>query len=175
MPEETHGDDPSRNSDDEPLPQHPGINLPQQGIMTEDSTGKASQRKNDAENLAGEVHWIYHATFWSQLGLAVIGLAAVWIYYNQLQQMITVTKATQDAAFDACMSAKIARQTLIEYQSGEVDSHNASSATVAQVAVTTRGESPIIATSVAVAASLPPNVTQSTTPRMMSQRRVPIQ
>lgn len=38
-------------------------------------------------NLAQDVHWITHATFWSQIGLGIIGIAALIIYGGQLRTM----------------------------------------------------------------------------------------
>jgi len=59
---------------------------------------------NDNE-LATEVHWIQHATFWSQIGLGVIGIAALCIYYGQLCEMKKATIA-------ATAATKIASQSL---------------------------------------------------------------
>jgi hypothetical protein len=59
--------------------------------------------------------------------------------------MIIATKATQNAAYDACMSAKIARQTLIEYQTGESDSHSAAMGAVAQASAAIQSGSAFLA------------------------------
>jgi len=57
------------------------------------SNGATSSSDDDREDLVQEVHWLQHATFWSQVGLAVIGIAALCIYYCQLQQMVSATTA----------------------------------------------------------------------------------
>ncbi len=132
--------------------------------MTENGTEQPDKGKNDTANLAREVHWITHASFWLQIGLAVIGLAALWIYYNQLQQMIASTNAAQDAAYDACISAKIARQTLLEYQTGEGDSHSVASGTIAQASAVIQGESGYLATNATIGDSPDPAKWQSVNP-----------
>jgi hypothetical protein len=43
------------------------------------------------QNLAKEVHWIQHATFWSQVVLGIIGICALIIYYDQLNEMRSAT------------------------------------------------------------------------------------
>jgi hypothetical protein len=102
---------------------------------------RSDQQESDSESPSGQVHWINHATFYLSVILVVLTAGTIRVYYLQLQQMIIATKATRDAAYDACMSAKIARQTLLEYQAGEVDSHSAASGTMAQASVAIRGES----------------------------------
>jgi hypothetical protein len=62
--------------------------------------------------------------------------------------MIVATQATQNAAYDACISAKIARQTLLEYQSGESDSHSIAAGTVAQASVAIREQTGFLSTNV---------------------------
>jgi hypothetical protein len=130
------------------------------------STASTPQPQNEEENAKRpdrKPHWINYATFLLEVILAFLAIGTLVIYALQLNQMIRATKATGDAAYDACLSAKIARQTLIEYQSGEADTHNTASATVAQVAVTTRGESPILATAVNLSGQPTP---QTTTPNV---------
>jgi hypothetical protein len=43
--------------------------------------------KDDIRQLEKDVHWTTHATLWSQVGLALIGLVALWIYHGQLTAM----------------------------------------------------------------------------------------
>ena len=138
MPDQNGGQSPSGNSEGQSLAQHPTIDLPQQRVVGEDGAHDPQQKKNGSDKGPGKVHWINHATFWSQLGLFIIGIGALVIYYQQLQQMIGATKAAQGAAYDACMSAKIARNTLLEYQAGESDTRGAAAGTVAQAAASVR-------------------------------------
>jgi len=87
-----------------------------------------------------EAHWIPRATFWSQIGLAIIGIVALVIYNRQLQQMTKATVASQQSAYAACVSAQISRYALLELQSGETDSHNLAVGSIAQAAAVTRAE-----------------------------------
>lgn len=70
-------------------------------------TGKsdAKQEPETTKALTDEIHWVHRATFWSQIGIAIIGLVALVIYYGQLQQMIIATQASANAV-------DLARETL---------------------------------------------------------------
>ncbi len=48
---------------------------------------QGNQPKEDIRQLAKDVHWTTHATFWSQVGLGLIGVVALWIYHGQLTAM----------------------------------------------------------------------------------------
>jgi len=65
-------------------------------------TPDPQQSAGESKQLAQDVHWITHATFWSQIGLGVIGIFALWIYSGQLDEMrkatVASTKATQLAS-----------------------------------------------------------------------------
>jgi len=102
---------------------------------------RSDQEEEDSEKPTGRVHWINHATFYLSVILAILTGGTIRVYYLQLNQMIAATHAARDAAYDACVSAKIARQTLLEYQTGEADAHSAASGTIAQASVAIRGES----------------------------------
>ena len=45
------------------------------------------QLNDSTKELADEIHWVHRATFWLQLGLGVIGIVALCIYYGQLRTM----------------------------------------------------------------------------------------
>lgn len=143
MPEENNGHAPSGDPERQALSKNPTVDLPQESKMPEGGTGKPQADEDTTEELKREIHWVTHATFWSQVVLALIGLAALWIYYGQLGEMIKATKAARYSAYDACVSAQIARQTLLEVRSGESDTHNTAAGTVAEAAITTRGDSPL--------------------------------
>jgi hypothetical protein len=99
--------------------------------------------QNGSESPSGKLHWINHATFYLSLILAVLTLGTFRVYWLQLQQMEKQTTAAESSSYAACMSAQIARQTLLEVQSGEADTHGAASATVAHATVTVRLDSPL--------------------------------
>src|ERR1035441_386132 len=81
-----------------------------------------NQKTTETSTLAKDIHWIHHATLWSQVGLGVIGLLALWIYHGQLVEMRKATVATQGAV-------DVASRTLTETQSS-----NARQATLADQA-----------------------------------------
>ena len=55
--------------------------------MTSSGAKNTQQEVETTKRLAKDVHWITHATFWSQVGLGIIGLIALWIYHGQLVAM----------------------------------------------------------------------------------------
>lgn len=55
--------------------------------MADGSTSNPENQSANPKQLADEIHWIHHATFWSQVGLGVIGLSALFIYGCQLKVM----------------------------------------------------------------------------------------
>jgi len=79
----------------------------------DDSQAKAEQQST--KKLADDVHWITHATFWSQIGLGIIGIIALVIYHGQLEEM----RKSTDAATQASQTAK---DTLAAMQAGQVSS-----------------------------------------------------
>jgi hypothetical protein len=85
----------------------------QQGTVRNDGKCDSSQDQRGTNQLYKDVHWLQHAAFWSQIGLAVIGLAALGIYWGQLQQMIAATQASANAV-------DLARETL-ETNSSQFD------------------------------------------------------
>ena len=62
------------------------------------------------------------------------------IAYRQLGKMTDATTATQHAAYSACVSAQIARNTLLEIQAGRNDSHDLAVGSITQAAAVTRAE-----------------------------------
>ena len=94
MPDENSIATPPRNPNSNPLPAAQStqpIPVPiQESVRGKDSQRKPTKNGDDSRELAKEVHWLRHATFWTQVGLGIIGVAALGIYYCQL-------KATQSA------------------------------------------------------------------------------
>ena len=65
--------------------------------MGQTGDNRSNQETADTANLAKEVHWIQHATFWSQVGLGLIGIVALCIYHGRLTVMkgqIAIMKAS---------------------------------------------------------------------------------
>jgi hypothetical protein len=145
MPEANGGDSPAGDPEGEALRQNPRSNLPKQGVMRKGGTDNPDQEEDDSEAPTGKVHWINHATFYLSIILAILTAGTIRVYFLQLQEMIHATKATQDSAYAACMSAKIARGTLLEMQSGEADSHNAAVGTMLQASAAAQGQSGFLA------------------------------
>jgi hypothetical protein len=97
MTDKQNGQTPSKNPDNQPLTPSPNPPLVVKGIMADSTASSPNQENKYSNKSADKLHPIYHATFWVQLGLGLIGIGAVAIYYCQLQQMTLATKATQDA------------------------------------------------------------------------------
>lgn len=141
MPEEDGSNSPSRNADSQSLGHDPRPDLPEQSVMGKNPATRPDQEEDDSEKPTGRVHWINHATFYLSVILAILTGGTIRVYYLQLQQMIVATKATEDAAYDACMSAKIARQTLLDYEAGAADAHSVATGTIAQASAAISAES----------------------------------
>jgi hypothetical protein len=73
----------------------------------------------------------YTIAAWRQLG----------VMSGQLTEMQRSTRAAREAAYTACVSAQIARSTLVEVQNSGNDSHNLALGSVAQAIAVSRGES----------------------------------
>lgn len=145
MPEENGSDTPTGNPEGEALGQNPRSNLPEQRIVGKKSAEDPNQKEDDSEKPSGRVHWINYATFILSVILAVLTAGTIVVYYLQLKEMIHATNAAQDGAYAACMSAKIARSTLLELQSGEQDTHNAAAGTMLQASAAAQGQSGFLA------------------------------
>jgi hypothetical protein len=96
--------------------------------MGDTSETSPAQQVESTKELAKEVHWITHATFWSQVGLGLIGIVALVIYHGQLAEMQTTTDLTHQSVelahdaldyngsqFDRSMDQTI-RQTALQYK-----------------------------------------------------------
>lgn len=144
MPKEDGSNPPSGNSNNQSSAKNPRADFPEEGIVSNKGASNPDAETEDSEHPAGKVHWINHATFYLSLILAVLTAGTLRVYYLQLQQMGRQTESAEASSYAACISAQIARQTLLEVQSGEADAHSAASATVAHASVTTRSESPLL-------------------------------
>jgi hypothetical protein len=97
MPDEQEGQSPSGNSNSQSLTLNPATPLPEEGIVAKDGAPNPQQNAGDSQKFANDIHWITHATFWSQIGLGLIGIAALWIYSGQLDEMRKATVASTQA------------------------------------------------------------------------------
>lgn len=162
MPQQEGSNSPSGDADSEALSRDPSANFPEERVVRHVAADNSNDQEEHTEAPSGKVHWINHATFILSIILAVLTAGTLRVYDLQLQQMAKQTSAAESSSYAACVSAQIARRTLLEIQSGEADTHNSSAAAVAQVAVTTRGESPIISWGINITAptepSGPPNL-----------------
>jgi hypothetical protein len=87
MLSETSGQNPSGDDEAQSPPQSSSVSPAQRSTMTNVDGTNPNQTNDSTKQLADEVHWIYHATFWLQVGLGVIGIVALFIYYGQLRTM----------------------------------------------------------------------------------------
>jgi hypothetical protein len=128
MADEQGGQPPAEKPDSQPFAPSPRIAPPEKGEVAEIGTRKPEQDTKDSKQLAKDVHWLQHATFWSQIGLGVIGIAALVIYYCQLQQMVKATKATQDAV---CVASRTLAETVRSNKAQEAANTRSFNATIA--------------------------------------------
>jgi hypothetical protein len=67
--------------------------------MATNGTPNPEQNNDNARQMANEIHWVHRATFWTQIGLGLIGIAALYFYHGQLTAMqgqLTVMRGTLD-------------------------------------------------------------------------------
>ena len=111
---------PDENGGTRPPDQSPPNSSPvEQRPMSNSSAKRTKNEEETTKELAQDVHWITHATFWSQVGLGIIGLIALWIYHGQLvamqgqlDQMNKQLPEIQKSANAASRSADTSAQTM---------------------------------------------------------------
>jgi hypothetical protein len=124
--------------------------------MSVPPTVKAYVKEQIQKSLGKKKRWrnswrsaspITKGSFLMTLGIAIATIAYAVIAAfqlsemgGQLVQMRNSTKASQDAAYAACESARVARSTLVEIRAGGNDSHNLSLGSIAQAMAVTRSE-----------------------------------
>jgi hypothetical protein len=88
MPDENSGTPPPEKSSGDPLPipqsTQPNPSPAQQRMMSNNGAQDSKENEAATSKSIQDVHWIQHATFWSQIGLGLIGVVALWIYHGQL-------------------------------------------------------------------------------------------
>ncbi len=87
MAHEQGSEDPARNPDSQPSTPVPTIALPEQSVETNRSAPNSSQNVENNGPIVKELHWVHHATFWTQVGVSIIGIIALIIYGRQLGVM----------------------------------------------------------------------------------------
>lgn len=100
--------------------------------MSEDRQDDSTRNGDNSGELAKEVHWIQHATFWSQIVLGLIGIAALCIYYGQLKEMQKSTDAAVIAANASKKSADTADAALKHITANDKATSEASFSTFKQ-------------------------------------------
>jgi hypothetical protein len=141
MPDIEGGSSPTGNADTNRLSPSLGEPSPvKQGISRETCQQDSDHGEVAAKELAREIHWVEKTSMWVQIGLAIIGILALCIYFGQLREMQKATEATRQAAYAACVGAQVSRAALIETQREEVDAHSASKAAVYQALAATASE-----------------------------------
>jgi hypothetical protein len=124
MPDEKRGQNPTGNSDSQPPPTtqsaEPSPPPMQEGMMRKNRSSDSNQNQDSPSELAKEVHWIQHATFWSQIGLGMIGILALYIYYQQLTQMRFSTDAAKSAADTAREALVSGARALVSFTGNSV-------------------------------------------------------
>src|SRR5580704_12433712 len=88
---------PPENSNSKSSPPSPTTPLQEQRVMTNSGAQNPEKNTDSAKQLAQDVHWITHATFWSQVGLGVIGIVALWIYHAQLVALIESNRINRES------------------------------------------------------------------------------
>jgi hypothetical protein len=73
-----------------------------------------------------------------------IGVWAGIIYHGQLDQMTLATNAARNAAYAACVSAKVANSTLEEIRASSSDTHNLAVGSIAQANAVTKADSALL-------------------------------
>jgi hypothetical protein len=112
MPDEKNSYGPSGDTDQQSSAFTPEPLSIKQGEMRKDSNGNSDQRQQEAKEIVREIHWVEKATMWSQIVLAVIGIAALVVYRGQLTVMQGQLKEARDAATVALDSVNIAKDSL---------------------------------------------------------------
>jgi hypothetical protein len=140
MPNEKDGQEPTGDPNGYPLPPPPIESAIEQRIVALEAKSHAHDKKDSGGDLAAAVRkgegWLIGIN-----GLALCASIGIGIIYIlQLCEMRKVTKASESAAYAACVSAKIARSTLQEIQAGGTDSHNLAAGSILQAAAVTRAE-----------------------------------
>ena len=119
-----------------------------QEIEKAKETEIAAQKNKKFRNSWRSASPITKGTFLLTAGIAIatIAYSIVAIFQlhaatGQLGEMKTTTKASREAAYAACISAQLARNTLQEIRSGSGDTHNLSVSSVTQAITSSRSES----------------------------------
>jgi hypothetical protein len=144
MPDEQPTKPPSGNPDGQPLTPTPFEAAIEQRIVALEAECRSQQDKEPPSKLLDDVK----TGEWWLIGinglLLIATIIIACIYYHQLKEMQKATKATQQSAYASCLSAELARSTLLEIQSGGADTHKLAIGTLTQAAAATRAEAALM-------------------------------
>ena len=114
MPDESNGDSPSADSENQPIPQSPVSPVtPEQNKMRENPEGCSGDKKHQPSELERDIRTGEICLITINGLLLVTTIVIACIYYGQLEQMRKATEANTSAANAAVASAEIARWSLI--------------------------------------------------------------
>jgi hypothetical protein len=107
MPDENNSQTPSTNPGHQTLTPTPDTPPVVQRVVPDCGKPEAEKEKQASGKPMEKLHPIHHAAFWVQLGLGVIGIAAILIYWGQLCEMRKTAKLTQDSVTNADRNFRI--------------------------------------------------------------------
>ena len=88
MPDEADSQKPTGDTDEHGSSVCPADTISEQKPeMGESGNGNSNHDQSDTKELSRQIHWVEKATLWSQIGLGVIGVTALFIYHGQLGVM----------------------------------------------------------------------------------------
>jgi hypothetical protein len=123
MPDETSGQPPTGDTN-KPTPAQPIPSTIEQGIMGQGGHDNTNQKPTDTTSLAKDIHWIHHATLWSQIGLGLIGLGALYIYNGQLSVMKGQLKQIESTSAQTDRLICLYQQQLAQLTKQAGDTHD---------------------------------------------------
>ncbi|SRR5712691_1772181 len=113
MPDDDSSKAPSTDPQSQPLSQPPVTpSTPHQGTLGEGGNANSKDKQNQTRELANQFRIAEKWQIGTTVGLGVIGIFALFIYYGQLCEMKKVTKATENAATAAKGSLDLTRQVV---------------------------------------------------------------
>src|SRR5579864_6107322 len=97
MPNKQGADSPSAKPNNQSPSPRPNSTFPNQSVVAQGRQDNPSQESGNSSEIAKELHWVHHATFWTQVGLGLIAICALWIYHKQLCALIDSNRINRSA------------------------------------------------------------------------------
>jgi hypothetical protein len=144
MANEEGGQPPTGNPNQQSLTPSPGTPLPQESVVPNDRTSNAKQNNDNAKQMANEIHWVHRATFWSQIGLGIIGLGALCIYHGQLTAMQGQLKQMKSSSEQTDRQICLYQQQVAQMQRQVISEAEIAEASVDQAEIVAKSERPRI-------------------------------